>query len=62
VGPARGRGNNEPPQDYGGEEDEREEEEDKEAEPLTGEKIKQAEPLIQIFREPNVRKIFSKTW
>lgn len=43
-------------------EDGNEEEEGKDAEPLTGEKLKQAEPMLSIFGDSNVRKVFSKTW
>lgn len=33
---------------------------DNEAEPLSGEKLKQAEPLIAVFGEDVVRKVFSR--
>lgn len=39
-----------------------EEEAKDEAEPIPGDKMEIARPLIQAFGEPTVRKIFSKTW
>ena len=44
-----------------GEEDPGEDQSD-EAEPISGDKLEVAQPLIQTFGEPITRKIFSKTW
>ena len=33
-----------------------------EGEPIAADKLGQAQPLINVFGEPNIRKIFSRTW
>ena len=38
------------------------EEEAKDGEQIAADKMSQAQPLIHVFGEPNIRKIFSRTW
>ena len=51
---------NQPPEYAPGEE--HKQEEYKNGEPIAPDKQGQAQPLIAIFGEPNIRKIFSRTW
>ena len=53
-------GANNPPEYAPGEEFN--EEEAKSGEPITADKRSVAQPLIEVFGEPVVRKIFSRTW